>query len=169
MAKQTLGIILHGATGRICSTQHLHNALAPIIAEGGLPVGGDTVMPHLLLVGRNEARLAEIARANNVADWTTDLDAALADPGYPVLFEAAATHQRLATLAARRSPAGRHRLSIDARNRSWIAVSAVRPEAFARRPTPCPPAFESGSLRQGPRVRRAGTMSSAGSQRQPGW
>ena len=53
MAKQTLGIILHGATGRICSTQHLHNALAPIIEEGGLPVGDDTVMPRLLLVGRN--------------------------------------------------------------------------------------------------------------------
>ena len=107
MAKQTLGIILHGATGRICSTQHLHNALAPIIAEGGLPVGGDTVMPHLLLVGRNEARLAEIARANNLADWTTDLDAALADPGYPVLFEAAATHQRLATLG-KALAAGKH-------------------------------------------------------------
>ncbi len=98
MATQTLGIILHGATGRICSTQHLHNALAPIIAEGGLPVGDDTVIPRLLLVGRNEERLAEITRANNVADWTTDLDAALADPDYPVFFEAAATHQRLATL-----------------------------------------------------------------------
>ncbi|MCZ6844477.1 MAG: Gfo/Idh/MocA family oxidoreductase [Alphaproteobacteria bacterium] len=107
MATQTLGIILHGATGRICSTQHLHNALAPIIAEGGLPVGDDTVMPRLLLVGRNEERLAEIARANNVADWTTDLDAALADPDYPVFFEAAATHQRLATLG-KALAAGKH-------------------------------------------------------------
>ena len=107
MATQTLGIILHGATGRICSTQHLHNALAPIIAEGGLPVGDNTIMPRLLLVGRNETRLAEIARANNVADWTTDFDAALADPGYPVFFEAAATHQRLATLG-KALTAGKH-------------------------------------------------------------
>jgi predicted dehydrogenase len=107
MATQTLGIILHGATGRICSTQHLHNALAPIIAEGGLPVGGDVVVPRLLLVGRNEERLAEIARANDVADWTTDLDAALADADYPVFFEAAATHQRLATLG-KALAAGKH-------------------------------------------------------------
>jgi len=79
MATRTLGIILHGATGRICSTQHLQNALAPIMAEGGLPVGDDVVMPRLLLVGRNEERLAEIARTHNVENWTTDLDAALAD------------------------------------------------------------------------------------------
>ncbi len=107
MAAQSLGIILHGATGRICSTQHLQNALAPIIAEGGLPVGDDTVVPRLLLVGRNEEKLAEIARANDVADWTTDLDAALADPNYTVFFEAAATHQRLATLG-RAIAAGKH-------------------------------------------------------------
>ena len=107
MATKNLGIILHGATGRICSTQHLHNALAPICREGGLPVGDDVVVPRLLLVGRDEERLAEVARANNVADWTTDLDAALADPDYPVLFEAAATHQRLATLG-KAIAAGKH-------------------------------------------------------------
>ena len=107
MAAKDLGIILHGATGRICSTQHLHNALAPIITEGGLQVGDDVIVPRLLLVGRNEERLAEIARANNVADWTTDLGAALADPRYPVFFEAAATHQRLATLG-RAVAAGKH-------------------------------------------------------------
>jgi predicted dehydrogenase len=107
MATKNLGIILHGATGRICSTQHLHNALAPICEEGGLPIGDDMVVPRLLLVGRNEERLAEIARANNVADWTTDLDAALADPQYSVFFEAAATHQRLATLG-KAITAGKH-------------------------------------------------------------
>lgn len=107
MATKDLGIILHGATGRICSTQHLRNALAPIRAEGGLPVGEDIVAPRLLLVGRNEERLAEIARAHNVADWTTDLDAALADPAYSVFFEAAATHQRLATLG-KAITAGKH-------------------------------------------------------------
>lgn len=107
MATQTLGIILHGATGRICSTQHLQHALAPIIAAGGLPVGDDVIMPRLLLIGRNEERLAEIARAHNVENWTTDLDAALADPDYSVFFEAAATHQRLATLG-KALAAGKH-------------------------------------------------------------
>ena len=36
MAQQSIGIIVNGATGRIGSTQHLANALVPIIAEGGL-------------------------------------------------------------------------------------------------------------------------------------
>ncbi len=36
MARRTIGIIVHGATGRIGSTQHLANALIPIIEEGGL-------------------------------------------------------------------------------------------------------------------------------------
>ena len=39
MALRTIGIILNGATGRICSTQHVANALVPIRDEGGLPAG----------------------------------------------------------------------------------------------------------------------------------
>ena len=87
MAIRELGIIVHGATGPIASTQHLANALAPIIAEGGLDAGGGvTVMPNLILAGRNEAKLAGIARAANVDNWTTDLDAVLADDAYPDFF-----------------------------------------------------------------------------------
>ena len=56
MAIRTLGIILNGATGGICSFQHLENALGPIRAEGGLKIGDQTIMPKLLLVGRNEGR-----------------------------------------------------------------------------------------------------------------
>ena len=41
MALRTIGIILNGATGRICSTQHVANALVPIRDEGGLPAGAD--------------------------------------------------------------------------------------------------------------------------------
>src|ERR1700719_685886 len=98
MASRTIGIILHGATGRIGSTQHLKNALMPIRAEGGLAVGEDRVVPQPLLVGRDKERLAAVARENGGGAWTTDLDAALADPAYTVLFDAAATHQRKATL-----------------------------------------------------------------------
>jgi predicted dehydrogenase len=108
MAIRELGIIVHGATGRIASTQHLANALAPIIAEGGLDAGGGvTVMPNLILAGRNEAKLAGIARAANVDNWTTDLDAVLADDAYPVFFDAAATHLRL-PLLRRAIDAGKH-------------------------------------------------------------
>src|SRR6266849_1927137 len=98
MPSRTIGIIVHGATGRICSTQHLKNALTPIRTEGGLVVGEDRVAPQLILVGRDKARLAAIARENGGAPWTTDLDAALSDPAYTVLFDAAATHQRKTTL-----------------------------------------------------------------------
>jgi predicted dehydrogenase len=97
MPSRTIGIIVHGATGRIGSTQHLKNALTPICAEGGLAVGEDRIVPHLVLVGRDKERLAAIARENGGAAWTTDLDAVLSDPAYTVLFDAAATHQRKAT------------------------------------------------------------------------
>lgn len=107
MATRELGIILHGATGGICSIQHLRNSLAPIIAEGGIEVAGERVMPKLLLVARNAEKLAALAAEHGGLDWSTDLDAALADSGYPVFFDAAATHLRLATLN-RAIEAGKH-------------------------------------------------------------
>lgn len=107
MATVELGIILNGATGRIGSTQHLANALAPIRAEGGLPAGNDRIMPRVLLLGRDEARLAAIAREHGIAEWTTDPKAALARADFPVFFDAAATQQRLAVLT-RAIAAGKH-------------------------------------------------------------
>jgi len=98
MPTHTLGIIVHGATGRICSTQHLKNSLIAIRDEGGLAVGDKQVVPRPMLVGRDAARLAEVARTYAVADWTTDLDAALTDPAFPVFFDAAASGGRVALL-----------------------------------------------------------------------
>jgi predicted dehydrogenase len=106
MAVKNIGIIVNGASGRIASTQHLANALGPIRAEGGLAAGADRIMPRLLLVGRNAARLADIARGHG-AEWTTDLDAALANPDFPVFFDAAATQQRVAALS-KAIAAGKH-------------------------------------------------------------
>jgi len=97
MASHTIGIIVNGATGRIASTQHLANALIPIIDEGGLAHGDDRLVPRLLLAGRDAARLAAVARAHKLADWTTDLDAALA----------AATQGRVAVLE-KAIAAGKH-------------------------------------------------------------
>src|SRR5215475_7567047 len=107
MPSRTIGIILHGATSRIGSTQHLKNALIPIRAEGGLAVGEDRVVPQLILVGRDKERLAAIAQENGGAPWTTDLDQALSDPAYMVLFDAAATPRRKATLE-KAIAAGKH-------------------------------------------------------------
>ncbi len=107
MATRTIGIIVNGATGRIGSTQHLANALVPIIEEGGLPLGGDRLLPRLLLLGRDADRVARVAAAHGIADWSTDLDAALADPAYAVFFDAAATEQRVAVLR-KAIAAGKH-------------------------------------------------------------
>lgn len=107
MAVKDIGIIVNGATGRIASTQHLANALAPIRAEGGLAIGADRMTPRLLLVGRNAERLAEIARAQGVELWATNLDEALAQPDFPVFFDAAATKQRVSALT-KAIAAGKH-------------------------------------------------------------
>src|SRR6266436_5842324 len=66
MARRTIGIIVHGATGRIGSTQHLANALIPIIEEGGLAHGDDRLVPRLLLTGRDAARLAAVAKGGEL-------------------------------------------------------------------------------------------------------
>jgi predicted dehydrogenase len=107
MPTRTIGIIVNGATGRIASTQHLANALVPIGREGGLAVGGDRIVPRVLLIGRDAGRLAQVAAAHGVEDWSTDLDAALADPSFSVFFDAAATHQRRQALE-KAIAAGKH-------------------------------------------------------------
>jgi predicted dehydrogenase len=107
MATRTIGIIVNGATGRIASTQHLANALVPIVAEGGLAVGDDRLLPRLLLLGRDTSRLARVAEACPGARATTDLAAALADADYPIFFDAAATQQRVGVLE-RAIAAGKH-------------------------------------------------------------
>src|SRR5579864_6926797 len=107
MAVKEIGIILNGATGRIGATQHLANALAPIRAEGGLPIGPDRILPRLMLVGRDRAALAGLAQTFGAEDWTTDLDAALAKPGYSIFLDAAATKQRVSALT-KAIAAGKH-------------------------------------------------------------
>jgi predicted dehydrogenase len=107
MAVKEIGIILNGATGRIGATQHLANALAPIRAEGGLVVGGDRIVPRLLLLGRDRVALAGLAQTYGIDDWNADLDVALAKPDFPVFFDAAATQQRVSVLS-KAIAAGKH-------------------------------------------------------------
>src|SRR5258708_146766 len=106
MAAHTIGIILNGATGRICSTQHVANALVPIRNEGGLPAGSDRIMPRLMLAGRNAEKLTAVAERHG-AEWTTDLDKALGDSAFTVFFDAAATSQRQSVLE-KAIAAGKH-------------------------------------------------------------
>jgi predicted dehydrogenase len=107
MAVKEIGIIVNGATGRIGATQHLANALAPIRAEGGLPIGPDRIVPRLLLLGRDRSALAGLSQTYGIDDWTADLNAALEKPDFPIFFDAAATKQRVSALTKAIS-AGKH-------------------------------------------------------------
>lgn len=107
MPTETLGIIIHGATSGIANRQHFPNALMPIVKAGGLEVGGRTVLPKLLLVGRDEGRLRETAGRYGLDRWTTDLEAALADKAYPVFFDAGVTGKRPSVLK-KAIAAGKH-------------------------------------------------------------
>ena len=103
-----LGIILNGVTGRMGTNQHLLRSILPIIRQGGVLLpSGDRIMPVPLLAGRNPQKLAALSAQADGLKWTTDLDTALADPAYPVYFDAQGTLPRAAAVA-RAIRAGRH-------------------------------------------------------------
>ncbi|HVW20831.1 MAG TPA: Gfo/Idh/MocA family oxidoreductase [Opitutaceae bacterium] len=90
-----IGIVMNGVTGRMGTNQHLLRSIKAIIDQGGVPLGGgDVILPDPILVGRNEAKLAELAARAGVKRYTTDLDRALADPSNQVYFDATLTGQR---------------------------------------------------------------------------
>lgn len=96
MATHEIGIIMNGVTGRMGLNQHLRRSLAAIRAQGGIQLAsGGTIMPRVLLVGRNEAKLQAISAEHENCPWTTDLDAALADENYSIYFDAQTTDRRV--------------------------------------------------------------------------
>jgi predicted dehydrogenase len=108
MAERRIGIVMNGVTGRMGTNQHLVRSIAAIRAEGGIRLArGDTLMPDPILVGRNEASLAALARAHGISRWTTDLNAALTDPRDELFFDAATTRLR-AGLLRQAIAAGKH-------------------------------------------------------------
>ena len=107
MDVQRVGIIVNGATGGIARRQHLRHALLPIIAEGGVRSGETLIRPELLLVARNAEKLAALAAKLGIERWTTDLAAALAEPGFSVFFDAGHTGGRAPAIRAAIA-AGKH-------------------------------------------------------------
>jgi len=103
-----LGIIMNGVTGRMGTNQHLVRSINAIRAQGGIALpDGRTIMPDPILVGRNAAKLEALARAHDVARWTTDLDAALSDRDDTIYFDSAATGMR-PELIRKAISAGKH-------------------------------------------------------------
>jgi predicted dehydrogenase len=91
----SVGIVMNGVTGRMGLNQHLRRSILEIMAQGGVATpDGNRIMPRPILVGRNANKLEALARENGNLPWTTDLDAALADPQYTIYFDAQTTDRR---------------------------------------------------------------------------
>lgn len=99
---------MHGVTGRMGMNQHLVRSVLAVREAGGVALSnGRRVQVDPILVGRNAAKIEALARSCRVERYTTDLDAALADPGDAIFFDAASTRLR-PTLLKRAIAAGKH-------------------------------------------------------------
>jgi predicted dehydrogenase len=103
-----LGIIMNGVTGRMGTNQHLVRSICAIRAQGGVVLAdGRRVMPDPILIGRNAEKIEALAKANGIARWGTDLDAALANTDDTIFFDSGTTQMR-PTLLAKALKAGKH-------------------------------------------------------------
>lgn len=107
MNTRIIGIILNGVTGRMGTNQHLVRSILAIREQGGVVCGDTRVIPDPILTGRNADKLATLAKKHGVERWTTDLDAALADPYNEIFFDASGTPHRIGFLE-KAIAAGKH-------------------------------------------------------------
>lgn len=99
---------MNGVTGRMGTNQHLIRSIAAIREQGGVRLNDhEAIMPDPILVGRNEAKLEQLAKLAHVERYTTNLDAALADQNDTVYFDAQLTQLR-AEAVAKAIQAGKH-------------------------------------------------------------
>ena len=99
MTRKSIGIIMNGVSGRMGYRQHLVRSILAIREQGGVLLNsGDRIQVEPILVGRREAALAELAAKHDIADYTTDLDAALADPRWEIYADFLVTRARAAAL-----------------------------------------------------------------------
>ncbi len=103
-----IGIILNGVTGRMGTNQHLVRSILAIRDQGGVLLpDGSRLIPDPILTGRNLNKLSDLAKKHGVERFSTDLDAALADPYNEIFFDASGTPHRIPFLE-RAIAAGKH-------------------------------------------------------------
>ncbi len=103
-----VGLIMNGVTGRMGSNQHLMRSIVPLLQQGGLRISPEEViLPDPILVGRNPAKLEQLADRSGIDAWTTDLEAVLEDDAYSVYFDAQTTDRRVESVM-RAIAAGKH-------------------------------------------------------------
>jgi predicted dehydrogenase len=99
VAQRTIGIIMNGVSGRMGYRQHLLRSVLAIREQGGVLLSdGSRVQLEPLLVGRNEAKLAELAARHGLEHYTTDLDAALADDRWEIYADFLVTSARVSAI-----------------------------------------------------------------------
>jgi predicted dehydrogenase len=108
MAVRRLGIIMHGVTGRMGYNQHLVRSILAIRDQGGISLSnGDRLVVDPIIVGRNRDKIEALAKKHNIARWSDDLDAALANKEDEIFFDAGTTLMR-AGLIEQALAAGKH-------------------------------------------------------------
>ena len=108
MAAKTLRVVMNGVTGRMGTNQHLVRSVVAIRAQGGVPMSdGSRVQLDPILIGRNAEKVAQLAKTYGIERWSTDLDAAIADPDNEIFFDAATTQMR-PSLLEKAVAAGKH-------------------------------------------------------------
>lgn len=89
------GIIMNGVTGRMGTNQHLMRSIVEIIKQGGVRLkDGNTIMPEVVLVGRNRNKLKKLSELSGITNFTTDLNEVLSDSKYDIYFDAQTTGRR---------------------------------------------------------------------------
>jgi predicted dehydrogenase len=99
MSTRTIGIIMNGVSGRMGYRQHLVRSILAIRDQGGVLLSdGTRVQVEPILVGRNEAKLAELAAKHGIEHYSTDLDSVLADPTWEIYADFLVTKARSAAI-----------------------------------------------------------------------
>jgi predicted dehydrogenase len=90
---------MNGVSGRMGYRQHLLRSILPLREAGGVELAdGTKVQVEPILVGRNEAKMKELAQQHKVEHWSTDLDEVIDDDTVDIVFDASMTSLRAATL-----------------------------------------------------------------------
>jgi predicted dehydrogenase len=108
MSRKVVVVAMNGVTGRMGYRQHLVRSLLSIREQGGVPLDdGTMVFPELVLVGRSERKLRDIAQRHGLDRWSARLDEVLSDPAVDVYFDTQLTSGREASLTMAME-AGKH-------------------------------------------------------------
>ena len=108
MAPSSIGIIMNGVSGRMGYRQHLLRSILAIREQGGVLLSdGTRVQLEPMLVGRSIPKLKELADKHGLTHYTNDLDEALANPDFPIYFDALVTQARVPAIT-KAIAAGKH-------------------------------------------------------------